>query len=106
MNYLAHLVLSGDDDEVIFYKNIQDLSKKLTYYKKNNSFRIKIAKKGPEFIARGKHLFYSQIEKGLESAYSEATHFMVDHFKLKSTQSGLKAFLNKKPMPDWFEADD
>ena len=35
-----------DDDEVIFYKNIEDLSKKLTYYKKNNSLRIKIAKKG------------------------------------------------------------
>ena len=35
-----------DDDEVIFYKNIEDLSNKLSYYKKNNSLRMKIAKNG------------------------------------------------------------
>ena len=35
-----------DDDEVVFYKNIDDLSKKLSYYKNNNALRIKVAKKG------------------------------------------------------------
>ena len=34
------------DDEVIFYKNINDLSEKLNYFKKNDSLRRKIAKKG------------------------------------------------------------
>ena len=36
------------NDEVVFYKNINDLSKKLTYYKENEAYRIKIAKKGKE----------------------------------------------------------
>ena len=35
-----------DDDEVVFYKNIEDLTKKLSYYKQNNSHRIKIARNG------------------------------------------------------------
>ena len=35
-----------DDDEIVFYKNIEDLSKKLEFYKNNNSLRIKVAKKG------------------------------------------------------------
>ena len=35
-----------DNDEVVFYKNIEDLSRKLSYYKRNNSLRIKIAKNG------------------------------------------------------------
>ncbi len=34
------------DDEVVFYKNIDDLSRKLSYYKKNHHLRVKIAKKG------------------------------------------------------------
>ena len=35
-----------NDDEVVFYKNIDDLSRKLSYYKKNDHLRVKIAKKG------------------------------------------------------------
>ena len=35
-----------DDDEVVFYNNIHDLSKKLNYYKHNSILRKKIAKKG------------------------------------------------------------
>jgi len=35
-----------NDDEVVFYKNIDDLSRKLSFYKKNDRLRIKIAKKG------------------------------------------------------------
>ena len=34
------------DDEVIFYRNINDLSEKLNYFKENDSLRRKIAKKG------------------------------------------------------------
>ena len=34
------------NDEVIFYKNINELSEKLSYFKKNNELRKKIAKKG------------------------------------------------------------
>ena len=36
------------NDEIVFYKNIKDLSNKLKYYKENEDKRIKIAKKGKE----------------------------------------------------------
>jgi spore maturation protein CgeB len=35
-----------DDDEVVFYKNVDDLSQKLNYFRENNSSRKKIARKG------------------------------------------------------------
>ena len=35
-----------NDDEVIFYRNINDLSEKLNYFKNNDDLRRKIAKKG------------------------------------------------------------
>ena len=73
-------------------KNLDDATEALA---------LKITQKGPEFISRGKALFYNQIEQGLESAYEQATKFMIENMQLKSTQSGLNAFLNKKPMPDW-----
>ena len=34
------------DDEVIFYKNVKDLSEKLNYFKENNQLRKKIAENG------------------------------------------------------------
>jgi hypothetical protein len=34
------------DDEVIFYKNVEDLSEKLNYFKENNQLRKKIAENG------------------------------------------------------------
>jgi len=37
-----------NDDEVIFYNNINDLSEKLNYFKKNDILRKKYAKKGKE----------------------------------------------------------
>jgi spore maturation protein CgeB len=37
-----------DDDEVVFYKNVNDLSEKLNYFRENDSFRKKIARKGQE----------------------------------------------------------
>ena len=35
-----------DDDEVVFYKDLNDLSEKLNFYKKNDNLRKKIAKNG------------------------------------------------------------
>ena len=35
-----------DDDEVVFYNNINDLSKKLNYYKLDDNLRKKIARRG------------------------------------------------------------
>jgi enoyl-CoA hydratase/carnithine racemase len=62
---------------------------------------VRIASKGPAFVARGKELFYRQIEQGLESAYALATTCMVDNMQDKEAQAALQAFIDKKPMPDW-----
>ena len=62
---------------------------------------IKVASKGPAFIARGKELFYTQIEEGIEAAYVQATQCMVDNMQMKGARDGLQAFIDKKPMPDW-----
>ena len=35
-----------NDDEVIFYNNIEDLASKIKFFSKNDSLRKKIAKKG------------------------------------------------------------
>ena len=35
-----------NDDEVIFYNSLNDLSKKIVKYSENDNLRIKIAKKG------------------------------------------------------------
>ena len=35
-----------NDDEIVFYKNVDDLVKKLTYYKENDEARVKVAQKG------------------------------------------------------------
>lgn len=66
-----------------------------------NQMAEKIASKGPAFIAKGKNLFYSQIEQGIEAAYEQATETMVENMNLCEAQEGLQAFLDKRPMPDW-----
>ena len=66
-----------------------------------NSLAVKLAKKLPEALSMGKKLFYTQIEKGMEAAYLEATEFMVANLKIKSSRDGIRAFMEKKNMPDW-----
>jgi len=65
------------------------------------SLASRIAAKGPVFIARGKALFYTQLEQGLEAAYEQASACMVENMQDVEAQEGLKAFINKKPMPKW-----
>ena len=61
----------------------------------------KIAAKGPAFVARGKELFYTQLEQGLEAAYVMAADCMVENMQDPDAQAGLQAFIDKAPMPDW-----
>jgi len=57
------------DDEVIFYKNVEDLSEKLNYFKENNQLRKKIAENGQKkyfkFFNSGliaKYIIYKSFE--------------------------------------------
>jgi enoyl-CoA hydratase/carnithine racemase len=60
-----------------------------------------VADKGPAFIAAGKKLFYRQIEDGLGAAYDKASQTMVDNMQRDDAREGIKAFLDKRDMPDW-----
>jgi enoyl-CoA hydratase/carnithine racemase len=65
------------------------------------SMALSVAAQGPAFIAAGKKLFYRQIEDGLSGAYEEASRTMVDNMQHDDARKGIKAFLDKRDMPDW-----
>ncbi len=60
-----------------------------------------VASQGPAFIAAGKKLFYRQIEDGLGDAYEEASRTMVENMQREDAREGIKAFLEKRDMPEW-----
>lgn len=60
-----------------------------------------LAGKAPVALARGKRLFYSQLEVGLEGAYEQATRVITDNMQDQDTRAGIDAFVEKKPMPEW-----
>ena len=53
------------------------------------------------FVAAGKKLFYRQIEDGLGDAYEEASRTMVENMQREDAREGIKAFLEKRDMPEW-----
>ena len=61
----------------------------------------KITNKSPVAVARGKQLFYTQLEEGLEAAYARATGVIADNMQDQDTRAGIDAFVEKRPMPDW-----
>ncbi|NQV84811.1 MAG: enoyl-CoA hydratase [Rhodospirillales bacterium] len=60
-----------------------------------------VAEQGPAFIAAGKNLFYRQIEDGLSGAYEQATLTMVENMQREDAREGIKAFVEKRGMPEW-----
>jgi enoyl-CoA hydratase/carnithine racemase len=48
----------------------------------------------------GKRLFHEQAELGLEDAYALAGAAMVENMRLRDTDEGIRAFLEKRA-PDW-----
>lgn len=61
----------------------------------------KIAAKPPAAVGRGKRLFYTQIEEGLEAAYLEATEAIAANMQDRDARAGIGAFMEKRPMPEW-----
>jgi enoyl-CoA hydratase/carnithine racemase len=57
-----------------------------------------ITSKSPIAIARGKELFYKQLESGLESAYELATKAIADNMQDQDTRTSIDAFIEKKSM--------
>jgi enoyl-CoA hydratase/carnithine racemase len=54
-------------------------------------------------IARGKALFYRQLETGIEAAYAEAARTMACNMMDASALEGVQAFIDKRA-PDWRDA--
>ena len=61
----------------------------------------KIASKSRTAVSRGKKLFYTQIERGLEAAYAEATQAITSNMQDNDARAGIDAFIDKQPMPMW-----
>jgi enoyl-CoA hydratase/carnithine racemase len=51
-------------------------------------------------IAMGKHLFYRQLERGIEAAYEDASRTMACNMMDEAALEGVQAFIEKRP-PGW-----
>jgi enoyl-CoA hydratase/carnithine racemase len=60
-----------------------------------------IAAQPPGQIATGKAMFHRHMEMDLGDAYRLATNFMADALMTEDAQTGIDAFIKKKPKPDW-----
>jgi len=61
----------------------------------------RIIKNSPLAVARGKKLFYRQIDDSLIAAYARATKVIVANMQDEDARAGIEAFVNKLPMPTW-----
>jgi len=66
---------------------------------------LEIASKSPSAIEFGKRLFLSQLDRSLEDAYSIAAETMVTNMQHPDTRHGVRAFIDKQPMPEWKDRD-
>tara|TARA_Y100000590_G_C14948133_1_gene723895 strand:- start:228 stop:476 length:249 start_codon:yes stop_codon:yes gene_type:complete len=65
-----------NDDEVIFYKNVNDLSEKLVFYKENETLRKSIAKNGQK-----KYFDYFNSELIAQYLISKTFDLKIKNFK-------------------------
>jgi enoyl-CoA hydratase/carnithine racemase len=65
-----------------------------------NRLALTIAAKPPSVIAKGKALFYSQLETGVASAYRLAGEAMACNMVDEIAQEGVAAFIEKRS-PNW-----
>ena len=60
-----------------------------------------IASQPPQQIASGKAMFHAHMAMDLEQAYAYATDFMAGALQREDPQTGIDAFVGKKPKPEW-----
>ncbi len=60
-----------------------------------------IVAKSPHAIRSGKRTFYEQLDLGVAAAYDVATETMACDMMSEDAQSGIDAFIAKKPSPAW-----
>lgn len=62
---------------------------------------LEIASKSPEAVRLGKQLFLAQLEQPLEDAYVMAARTMADNMQTDDAREGIRAFVEKRPLPSW-----
>lgn len=62
---------------------------------------LEIASKSPEAIRLGKQFFLAQLDLPLEEAYAMAASAMTDNLQMADTRAGIRAFVEKRPLPTW-----
>lgn len=60
-----------------------------------------IASKSPEAVSLGKRVFLDQLDHPLEEAYRIAARDMAENMQFDDTREGIKAFVEKRPVPEW-----
>jgi enoyl-CoA hydratase/carnithine racemase len=60
----------------------------------------KIMAKSSVAVTMGKHMFYLQLEQGLEAAYAYAAEVMACNMMTEDVAEGIDAFMQKRP-PQW-----
>lgn len=60
-----------------------------------------IAAKSPTSIASGKAFLRAQVDLKLDDAYTLATDAMSDNMQADDARDGIKAFVEKRPLPAW-----
>ena len=62
---------------------------------------LEIASKSPTAVTFGKRLFLNQIDRHIEEAYEIASETMAQNMQNPDTRHGIRAFIDKKPLPAW-----
>lgn len=62
---------------------------------------LEIASKSPEAVSLGKQLFLAQLGLPLEDAYAMAAQAMAGNMQIDDAREGIRAFVEKRPLPTW-----
>lgn len=68
-----------------------------------NEIITSIMSKSRSVIALGKKFYYEQLEKDIQTAYSEGEKVMIQNLELKDAQEGISAFMEKR-IPNWINS--
>lgn len=66
---------------------------------------LELASKSPSALAFGKRLFLSQLDRPLDEAYDVAAQTMAENMQHTDARNGIRAFIDKQPMPQWKDRD-
>ena len=100
------MLLSGDfidAQTALQYGLVNDVVESGNLDSAIDAMTARIVRHSPPAISMGKKLFYDQLENSLDGAYEKAVDTIVTNMLDTQAGDGIKAFVAKKPMPEWDE---